>query len=159
MPVCPSRSVGEKKRHLVGSSVEHQAEGRVIPLGDDAAEPLFFRIPPVGLPSAPATPYDVRLRIEPLLTQNRMVSTKGPDAAGEAKNVLLSSPFSPVVPAGFVVLTVGVVVATLPPPTFVPAEKHRYPTRDEKGQEKVLDLNRPQAFDPKIAVIAFAGVG
>ena len=43
-------------------------------------------------------------------------------------------------PARFVVLAVGVVVAALRAAEFVATEQHRHPARDQQCQQEILDL-------------------
>ena len=52
-------------------------------------------------------------------------------AAREAQNFRVLFQVAPVVPAGFVILAVRVIVAALRAPEFIPAEQHRHAARDQ----------------------------
>ena len=52
-------------------------------------------------------------------------------AVREAQNFRMLFQIAPVIPAGFVILAVGVVVAALP--EFIPAEQHGHAARDQQG--------------------------
>ena len=71
---------------------------------------------------------------------------------------LLLFQIAPVMPARFVVLAVGIVVAALRAAKFVPAEQHRHPARDQKSQQEVLDLAFPHGLDRGIRCLAFCAV-
>ena len=87
-----------------------------------------------------------------------MGSTKGDHATGEAEYVLVRFQTAPVVPARFVVLAVGVVVAALRAAKFVPAEQHRHAARDQQRQQEVLDLAFPDGVDLVIGCVTFRAV-
>src|SRR5579863_171313 len=101
---------------------------------------------------------DLGVGVELLLTQNRMRTTKGNHSTGEAENVTVLFETEPVVPARFVGLAVGVVVAALCAAKFVPAENHRHAARDQQGQQEILDLALPQGLDPSIRCLTFRAV-
>src|SRR5208283_455964 len=98
---------------------------------------------------------DLGVCVELLLTQNRMGTTKGDHATSEAENFPVLFEAAPVMPARFVVLAVGVIVAALRAAKFVAAEQHRHAARDQQGQKEVLDLAFPQGLDPGISRLAF----
>ena len=61
----------------------------------------------------------------------------------------------PVEPARFVVLAVGIVVAALGAPRFVPHDNHGYTQRQQRGGEEVLHLPVSQFLDRGIFGRAF----
>src|ERR1019366_7797886 len=141
-----------------GAGIEHQAKYALLIFVDQTGELLFFRVSPVGRDTVRAEPTDLGVRVELLLTQNRMRSTKGNHAAGEAVHFLVLLQLAPVTPTGLVVLAVGVVVAALRAAKFITAEQHRNPARDQQGQKEVLDLAFPQGLDPSIRRLAFSAI-
>ena len=105
-----------------------------------------------------AEPLDLGVRVELLLAQNRMGTTKGDHATGEAENVPVLFQTSPVMPARCVILAVGVIVAALRAAHLVAAEQHWHTARDEQSQQEVLDLAFPQSPDHRIGCLAFGAV-
>ena len=150
MPPGPRQGGGQNEIGRIGAGIEHQAK-RVLPVFmDQAGKLFFFRVSPVGQSPLRAKPTDLGVRIKLLLAQNRMGAAKGDHAAGEAKNFPVLFQTAPVIPARFVVLAVGVIVAALRAAKFVPAEQHRHAARDQQGQKEILDLAFPHGLDPGI---------
>ena len=154
----PVAADGKRKSTHIGAGIEHQEKRALSVFLDQAGKLLCFRVGPVGQIPLRAEPMDLGVRVELLLTQNRMRSTKGDHAAGKPVNLPVLFQIAPVIPTGFIVLAVGVVVAALRAAKFVPAEQHRHPARDQQGQQEILDLAFPQDFDPGIRRLAFSAV-
>jgi hypothetical protein len=69
-----------------------------------------------------------------------MGTAKSNHALGKPVNLLMLFKLGPVNPTGFIVLTVGVVVAALRAAEFISAQQHRHAARNQQGQQKILDL-------------------
>ena len=141
---------GQTEIDRIGAGIEHQAKSALLIFMDQTGKLFFFRVGPVGQSSLRAKPMDLGVRVESLLTQNRMGTTKGDHATREAENVPVLFHAAPVMPARFVVLAVGIVVAALRAAKFVPAEQHRHAARDEQSQQEVLDLALSARLDPDV---------
>ena len=100
---------------------------------DDTGNPVLFWVGPVRQSPLRAEPADLGVRVELLLAEDRMGKAKGDHPTGEPENFPVFLEAAPVIPARFVILAVGVVVAALRPAKFVSAEQHRDPARDQKG--------------------------
>src|SRR5665213_1791127 len=92
-------------------------------------------------------PMNSFIFIEFFFTQNRMSDAKSDHALGKTKNFLILVKMGPVHPAGFIVLTIGVVIATLSAANFVPTEYHRNTARNHQGQHKILYLAISRRLD------------
>src|SRR4030065_2315904 len=136
MPPNPRQYGGQTKIDRIGAGIEHQAKCALLIFMDQTGKLFCFRVGPVGQSSSRAKPMDLVVRLELLLAQNRMGATKGDHATGEAENIPVLFQTAPVMPARFVVLAVGVVVAALRATKFVPAEQHRHAAREQKGQKE-----------------------
>ena len=84
--------------------------------------------------------------------EHGMLPPQRDEVAGEAKQVLVDP--SPVMPGDLVVLAVGVVVATLAAPGFVPAEEHGGPLGEQQGRQEVALLFPPQPEDGLVVCVA-----
>jgi len=87
-----------------------------------------------------------------------MGSTKGDHATGEAVNFLVLLQTAPVMPARFIVLAVGVVVATLRAAQFIASKQHRHAARYQQGEQEVFDLAFPDGPDLSIFCFSFNAV-
>ncbi len=106
----------------LSAGIEHEIQRLVFAFVDQAGQLLFFRIRPVGQVPVWAEPLDLGVRVEMLLTQHRMGTTKGDHATGEAENFPMLFQPAPVMPARCVVLAVGIIVAALRAAEFVAAQ-------------------------------------
>src|ERR1035438_5137284 len=136
MPPGPRRYGGQTEIDRIGAGIEHQAKCALLIFLDETGKLFFFRVSPVGHTTLRAKPMDLGVRVELLLAQNRMRTTKGDHATGEAEEFLVLFQTTPVKPAHFVVLAVGIVVAALRAAKFVPAEQHRDPAGNSQSTEK-----------------------
>ena len=143
MPPGSRKRAGQLEIDRIGAGIEHEEKCALLIFMDQTGKLSFFRVGPVGQSSLRAEPMDLGVRVELLLTQNRMRSTKGDHATGEVEDFSVLFQAVPVMPARFVVLAVSVVVTALGAAKFVSAEQHRHPARDEQSQQEVLDLAFP----------------
>ena len=158
VPPSTWRCDGRTQIERSGVGVEQQAQSVVSAFMDQTDKLLFFRVCPVGQSAERAKPINVSAGVELLLTQHRMRSTKGDHAASEARNLPVLFQTVPVIPARFIVLAIGVVVASLRAAKFVAAEQHRNSPRNEQSQQEVLDLAFSQSLDPSVRRRAFEAV-
>ena len=87
IPPSPRRYKGQTEIDRLGSGIEHQQKGARLIFMDQTGEMLFFRVGPVGQSPLGAKPMNLGIRVELPLTQNRMGTTKGDHATGEAENI------------------------------------------------------------------------
>src|SRR5919198_6742835 len=113
MPACPIWRWWEKKVDRLGTGIEHQVQAVVLVFIELAGKALLVRVSPGGDSSLWAKPVDLGVRIECLLTQDRVRAPEGDQATGEARDLRVPFQVAPVIPARLVVLAVGVVVAVL----------------------------------------------
>src|SRR5450759_4718967 len=142
----------------IGTSIEHQAKRVLLIFMDQTGELFFFRVDPVGQSSLWAKPMYLGVRVELLLAQNRMGTTKSNHPLGETVNFPVLLQKVPVNPTGFIVLTVGVVIAALRAAKFVASQQHRHPARDQLSQQEVFYLAFPDGLDLYISRLAFCAV-
>jgi hypothetical protein len=64
----------------------------------------------------------------------------------------------PINPTGFIVLTIGVIIAALCPPEFIAAKQHRHTARNQQGQQEILDLAFPDDLDADIVRRSFDSI-
>ena len=88
---------------------------------------------PVGLANFDSMPRQAGRAEEPVeayaLAFNRRTSQTAArvDQCDEPVNICMLRYQSPIEPAGFIVLTIGIVVSELRPPHLIAHEDHRYP--------------------------------
>ena len=96
------------------------------------------RCAPVGLANFDAMPRQVRPAEEPVeayaLAFNLRTSQTAPrvEQRDEPVNICMLREEPPIEPAGFIVLTIGIVVSELRPPHLIAHENHRYPRRKHR---------------------------
>ena len=77
MPPSLGRQGGQSEINRSGAGIEHQAKCVLLVFVDQTGKLFFFRVGPVGQSSLRAKPLYLAIRVELLLTQNRMGTTKG----------------------------------------------------------------------------------
>ncbi len=155
MPLRLRERGGQTEIARIGACIEHQVKCALIVFMDQTRKLFFTRVSPVGQSPMRAKPVDLGIRVELLLTQNRMGPTKGDHATSESKNFPVLFEAAPVIPTRFVVLAVGVIIAALRATKFVAAEQHRHAARDQQCEKEVLYLAFPRGLDPGIIRLAF----
>jgi hypothetical protein len=120
--------------------------------------PLFFRVSPVGQSPTRAKPVDLGVRVELFLAQNWMGTAKGHHTTGETENFPVLIQTAPVIPARFIILTIGIVVTSLGASKFVAAEQHRHPARDKEGEQEVFDLTLSDRLNAGVVCFALDAV-
>src|SRR6476469_6257774 len=103
----------------VSAGIEHEVQGILFAFIDQAGKLLRVRISPVRQVPVRAEPMDLGIRVEMLGAQDRMGATKGNQASGEAVHLLIPVQMAPVVPAGLVVLAIGIIVTALRAAEFI----------------------------------------
>src|ERR1019366_6628955 len=158
MPPSPRQYGGQTEIDRISAGIEHQAKCVLLIFMDQTGKLFFFRVGPVGHSSLRAKPMDLGVRVELLLAQNRMGTTKGDHAVGKPVYLLMLFKMGPVNPTCFIVLAVGVVVAALRAAKFVASQQHRHPARDQLSQQEVFYLAFPDGLDLYISRLAFCAV-
>ena len=73
-------------------------------------------------------------------TEHRVIFSQANDPADELQQLLIVTVHVPVDPADLIVLAVGVVVAVLGAPHFVPGQQHRHTLRQQQRGEEIALL-------------------
>jgi hypothetical protein len=113
MPACLLWRRWEQKVDRLGTGIAHQGQAVVLVFIELAGKALLVRVSPGEDSPGWAAPVDLGVRIECLLTQDRVRAAEGDQATGEARDLLVPFQIVPGIPARLVVLAVGVAVAML----------------------------------------------
>ena len=120
------------KGDRISASVEHQVQCIVNAVVNQTGKLSCVRVAPIRQPARRTEPVDLRVRIKLLSGENRMRPAQGNHVLREAVDVLILFQVAPVIPAGFVILAIGVVITPLRASKFVTPQQHRHATRDEQ---------------------------
>src|SRR6185312_306288 len=146
------------KGHRLGAGVEHQVQPILALRVNQAGQLSGVRVAPIRRLSRRIEPADVRIGIELLAGENRVRPTDGHHRAREPEDLLMLLQMAPVVPGGWVILAVGVVIAPLRAAKFVPSQQHRHTPRDEQRQQKIPDLPLAHGLYCSILRVSFDAV-
>ena len=110
------------------------------------------RCAPVGLANLDAMPCQIRPAEEPVEAYALAFDLRIPQTApriqqrDEPMHICMLREEPPIEPAGFIILTIGIVVSELRPPHLIAHENHRHPRRKHGDGQKVLDLAVSELF-------------